>query len=169
MKVIEIATQADPIRLLAEYQRAYDTLHGHDVHTVARWRNELKKVVPVRSDMKVVVRYTVGEEADGGGYYDVSGEDDAADNWALDLSPWSEWRELEVIDRTGKGLNLDQLAAHLLYEMTWHGWPEEIEAISDGLRDQVEQIDRDIASGVPLEELGYKEYKRGDDIKGFLS
>ena len=43
---------------------------------------------------------------------------------------------------TGKNLTPDEIAAHLYYEITWHGWEEEGQEKLAGLLDQVEAIER---------------------------
>lgn len=46
---------------------------------------------------------------------------------ALDLTPWQEWHQMPVEDRTGLALDAATMAAHVCYEMTWHGGEDENE------------------------------------------
>lgn len=65
--------------------------------------------------------------ADGTAYFSCDGRDAEGTVWALDLSPWSDWALLPVVDATGQSLSVDELAAHVYYEITWGGWPEQSE------------------------------------------
>ena len=155
MRVIELASRCTPERMLEEYEAAYGTTHGHSPASVGEWLRRMAAAVPVRTPMQVLVEAVTDEG--GEQYYSVSGRKPGdATKWAVDMAPWEEWREMEVVDPTNR-LTTDQLAAHVFFEMTWHGWPEEIEEKKEKLLDTVEQLQRDLASGQPLEELGYTE------------
>ena len=156
MRVIELASRCTPERMLEEYEAAYGTTHGHSPASVGEWLRRMAAAVPVRSEMQVVIRL-IPESKFNPEHYDVGGVVPGdPTNWAIDFTSWGQWREMEVVDTTNS-LTTDQLAAHVFYEMTWHGWPEDIEEKHQGLLDKVEQLNRDLASGQPLEQLGYTE------------
>lgn len=82
-------------------------------------------------------------------------------DWSLSLTDWSEWKNMQVRDESNKSLSTDQLAAHIYYEMTWHGWPDSQEELRESLTSQIEKIELDFADykkGNPLPE-GYTEFR----------
>lgn len=45
-------------------------------------------------------------------------------SWALDFTPWSEWLALPVDVANERDLTSAEIVAHCLWEMTWHGYDE---------------------------------------------
>lgn len=147
------------------YVASYEKTHGLTSAGVGEWAQKLNSAAQVQTDMTVqVLKITEHGET----YYAVDGVDSKGQTWALDFTPWNEWAAMPVVDLTGEQLTTDQLAAHVLYEMSWHGTEESMEAKRDELTDASEKLDRDLASGVPLEQLGYKEWKPGQSLDDFL-
>jgi hypothetical protein len=62
--------------------------------------------------------------------------------YSLSMTDWGVWREMDVEDETEKNLSIDELAAHVYYEITWHGWPESMEQTRDEINDQYESFQK---------------------------
>lgn len=84
------------------------------------------------------------DESDGAVRYEVDGDDGSGTHWSLGFTGWPEWKLMEVIDRSGANLSTDMLAMSLYYEMTWHGWPEEMIERRDDVFDRAEAVQREM-------------------------
>src|SRR5690348_6587063 len=133
----------------------------------------LKQSVPERTDMKVLVEtyrakwveegrpkeHWMNEARENGvnvsGYggtsdeLDYKGEPYPPDTrWSLSLTPWGQWREMEVVQNEHDATMDDvTLAAHIIEEMTWYGLPEAQEGVRDKLLDSVERVNRAFDTG----------------------
>ncbi len=166
MNVLQIATQAQPQRVMELYREAYETDHGYSASDVVRWAALVRAATPENTLMEARV-YLTRDAPDEDECYTVDGVCPEGRQWALEFTPWGQWRQMAVVDATGKGLCVDALAAHVMYEMTFCGWPEQMEERRDSLMDTVEQIKRDLATGTPLgqlAQLSYTEFKGPDDL-----
>lgn len=69
--------------------------------------------------------------------------------WALTCTSWKEWLSMPVlIEETLKGLSETEVAAHILYEMTWGGWSEdEVTDKREMLGDRMDEVLEAIDSG----------------------
>ncbi len=143
---------------------------------VARWARMVAEAVQIQGTVQVVV--TRGKMIGGGDrlFYDVSGRDTSpealeeqragyaqaglecppqgAADLGLDFTEWGEWAQMDVVNETGEELSPTVLAALVFYEMTWHGFPEEIRERLVDLEDSVDALVREIdeqpASGSAL-------------------
>lgn len=148
MRVRDIINAADPAKVEAEYRRAYPgEVEEHGAKTWAnadsfrRYRQIVSDAVGVVDEpMTVIVRHV----RDGDGErFDVSGacpDDDAS--YALEFTPWGEWKLMEV--EHPADLDVHQVACHLYYEMTWGGWPEQIQQRFDHIMDLKEEVEREL-------------------------
>jgi len=146
MRVIDCINEASRDGVLAAYSAAYDDTP--DQETWLRFKRVLNDCALVRRDdgMAVILRHVAPDDEDEA-YIDVGGRGRTGERWALCFTDWSDWKGMEVIDETGQALTVDQIAAHLFYEMTWYGFPEQMIAKREELFDQVEEVKRSIDGG----------------------
>lgn len=79
--------------------------------------------------------------------------------FGLSLTSWNDWLEMEVdaasLDRYGQ----DDVVAHVLWEISYHGFEEsEMEAVRDELHRRIEEVNEALRTGdtskfTPLEEV----------------
>ena len=114
--------------------------------------NEFKEVLSAKiggvldKGMKARLRVAADTFSDKE-YVHVDGIDAEDQIWALSFTSWGEWREMEVQDDTGLDLNISQIAGHLYYEITWHGWETAMEERRDELSDRITELNRSLDSG----------------------
>jgi hypothetical protein len=75
------------------------------------------------SDVKQSITITqfVDEDGDNKVYWDVSG-----DGWfALEFTPWDEWKGMEILPETLEQFSTAEIAAHCLEEMTFAGFSQQ--------------------------------------------
>lgn len=157
MRVIEYLNGVEPAAVSAAYAAAYsdgDCSPDEFAQFVATMN---RKICVSRTDgMRVILKHVIerwsehpgcGEDED---YIDVGGVDAEHSNWSLSFTPWGEWKLMEVEDASGKSLTPAEIAAHLYYEITWHGTEEDALERQTGLLDQVEAIERGTAKLVPF-------------------
>lgn len=128
MRVVELATQADPDCVADELFGAYHERVERE--QVVRWQSLLRDGVLVGTDDLDAVVVTLATLPGGGEtlHFSADGKTVHGGVVGLDFLPWNQWAGLRVLDETGENLSLDQLAAHVYYEMTWHGWPGQASA-----------------------------------------
>ncbi len=119
-------------------------INAADAATFRRFKSMLNAAVGVSGTMCAVVAPITNNfgEDDGTVRYEVDGDDGSGAHWSLSFTGWSEWKLMDVIDRTGSALSTDMLAMCLYYEMTWHGWPEDMIERRDELFDLAEAVER---------------------------
>ena len=144
--VTEIVNKADPQKVVETYIEAYDGGDGWDnIDSYGKFVRLINSCVGVDEGegMRVKVSKVLSEDDPGNTYYDVSGK--VGDRlYAIEFTDWGVWKLLPVDNDTDEDLSVDQLAAHIYYEMTWAGWPEDMVAKRDSLADQIEEIQRDL-------------------------
>jgi hypothetical protein len=163
LTVLQIISRADAQKV-AEAAKVVDELHDvhdgdehafRDPEAFERFRSDFNRGVTVNlPDMTVAITTsTFDYEWKGVSYsdtdYDVHGEATDGKIWGLDFTPWSEWKGLPVIDRTGEDLTLDEIAFHLAAEIAWHGSEEDALERLHKLSDAIDDIDDFIASVEP--------------------
>jgi predicted nucleotidyltransferase len=149
--------------------------HRAGLRYIDRVLQALKDAVPERCKLKVIVETKGAEYEQRGLKWDAefygrreidknhvevngigppSAEDEPFTNegentrWAIDFTPWGQWREAEVVQNPldAKMSDLD-LATHIIEELTWHGLPSAQEERHDELMDRVGEVDRAIETG----------------------
>ena len=155
-RVIDIINSADASAARKEYAAHYSD-DDLTPEAWARFRATMNSKIGVQgaTGMRVVLRWVEEKWSEHPGcgedeeYVDVGGADDEADNWSLSFTPWGEWKLLPVEDRTGKGLTTDQIAAHLFYEITWHGSEEDASDRLIHVKDLADKAMDEIERGAP--------------------
>jgi hypothetical protein len=148
MNVSQIINAADAKEVARLYALHWAEDDWADLATFLRFKTMLNAAVGVNGAMRAVVAPITDDEgtSDGigndTGRYDVSGDDGSGTTWSLSFSSWSDWKLMEVVDRTTENLPTDMLAMNLYYEMTWYGWPEEMLAVRDEVFDRAEAVER---------------------------
>lgn len=151
MNIRQLITTASPHRVCEIYEQAYRDDGWNKVETYREFLDRIGKLVPVSTGDHTVIVKEVGDEQ-----WDVLMIDEKGDKYSLSLTPWEEWIAMKV--EVGD-MHVDEAAAHVYWEMTWHGWPEGQEEVRDRLKDQMEKIERLMESGDDPEDHGYTVYK----------
>lgn len=152
LRVVDYVNHAVPSEVFAEYLARYNDDGWANDETWGKFKALLNNRVLVNTTMRAILTevHERWSEHPGCGedekHIDVSGEnEEAGTHWGLDFTPWSEWKGMLVEDRTGLNLTISQVAAHLFYEMAWHGWEEDgVEKLAE-IEDRVEAIERGLA------------------------
>jgi hypothetical protein len=127
MNVVQIINAASASEVCRLYAQHWIEDEWAKIITFRRFKAMLNAAVGVQGNMRAVVA-ELTEDLDERGFvrHDVSGDDGSGRNWSLGFTSWAEWKLMEVDDRSGVGLSIEMLAMSLYYEMSWHGWPEEM-------------------------------------------
>lgn len=141
VQTINAASASEVARLYAEYWTCDEWA---EVATFQRFKSKLNATVGVRGTMRAVVAPITDEFGEGDGIvrYEVYGDDGGGTHWSLGFTAWTEWKSMDVVDRSGVSLSTDMLAMSLYHEMTWHGWPEEMLERRDEVFDLAEAVER---------------------------
>jgi hypothetical protein len=167
MKVVEYATQLSVVEVEAAYAELYEEQPAPG--NIAEWSRRVAAAVGVRQpDFKVLLRNVtqvgqtfvdvsgLGPRAELAQYYLEAGLPVPSEPvCSMSFTPWEEWRELEVVDRTTPQQTPAQVAAHLYYEMTWFGFPEQTEVKRDELMDTMEEVKRGLGVVTPFDPADY--------------
>lgn len=124
----------------------------------------LRKLEPVPSTMRIIIRKTFPEDLDGASVDEVYGRDGrlnrdrkdfpdsgqsadssyalAETDFTLALEPWERWLGMAVDPATLADYAPAQIVAHCLWEMTFHGFvPSEVQAKRDELNRLADELD----------------------------
>lgn len=116
------------------------------------------------SDMRIVVQESFTPEIDDAPYVEVVGSDgtlnrDSKDfhhykdrvdeafanaevQYSLSMTPWNEWLAMEIDTSSLNAFTQPQIAAHCLWEMTFHGFDEaDVDAMRSELQRRVDELD----------------------------
>jgi hypothetical protein len=151
-RVIDYINAASAEGVIAEYGTYYAEDGWANVETWDRFKRVMNDKIGVsRTDeMRVILRHLPVSEWNDAEGIDVGGADNEHSNWSLSFTPWGEWKLLAIEDATGKALTVDQIAAHLFYEICWYGWEDQAEQVRDDVRDAKEAVDRGLVGLTPL-------------------
>lgn len=109
------------------------------------------KPVTRNDNMIIDIRWIKHNELSKG-YYDVSGFKDET-YYALDFTPWAEWLGMKVNERLFNQFTNEDIVAHCIWEMTFHGFEEEqIQEKKDDLNRIVEEVNNGKANLISFEE-----------------
>jgi hypothetical protein len=113
-----------------------------------------KTCAPNENGMTVHVRFVPASEFSEE-YYDVSGKLPNDDTfYGLDFSSFSQWASYLVAEEALASLPPEEIAAHILWEMTFHGFSDtEIEEERKKIEKAFEDIESGKAELIPLEEV----------------
>lgn len=141
MMVLDLVRAADPEVVAKVYASAYV---ADGWATAEAFREFVTVLGQQEPNTRLLERGMVAEVSlrtrEGTAYFSCDGRDAEGSVWALDLSPWSDWVLLPVVDATGQILSVDELAAHVYYEITFGGWPEESEKRAAKIKSDVENL-----------------------------
>jgi len=88
-------------------------------------------------------------------HYSVDGKipgDD--DSYALDFSTFSQWAAYPLLEEALSSLHPEEIAAHVLYEMTFHGFSDDVvQQKKRELEEAVKEVENGKAELIPLEEV----------------
>jgi len=108
-------------RLVNLYPDQKENLPGYE-----RVFDEVRSCVPTSNGDGIVVHIELREDDDGGRWYDVYGRK-PGDKWgyALELCLFREWAGFFVDPGLMERMPLAEIAAYILYEMTFCGYTDE--------------------------------------------
>ena len=144
MNVAQIINAANPDKVARHYAAHWIDDEWADAATFRCFKSMLNAAVGVSGTMRAVIAPIADDfgESDGTLRYEVDGDDGSGTHWSLGFTSWSEWKLMEVEDRSGTNLSADMLAMGLYYEMTWHGWPEDMLERRGEVFDLAEAVER---------------------------
>ena len=156
IRVSDIINSANSAEVARIYNDAYNNDEGEDdgwgnIESYDKFHEMMNNAVGIRSKYSMVLTHvdtdwsklTDGKITDIDDYYDVGAiHEDDNENYAVPGMNWGECKEMTFLDRSEKNLTIDEQAAHIYFEMTWWGWPEEAEDRLANLMDKVEEIER---------------------------
>ena len=104
--------------------------------------NELKLMESVAGNISIVLS-NENDDFDESEYVDVSGREnnpnenpnELTNSLAIEFTPWNEWLGMDIDKDTLHKFTELEIIAHCLYEMTFMGFEEEIQAEMDKMKD----------------------------------
>ena len=80
--------------------------------------------------------------------------DEPDERYSFSLSPWEQWLAVEVPEALRARMPATEIAAHCIWEMTFHGWTQEQTAAERAELDhRVREIDEGKVEMIPWEEV----------------
>lgn len=73
-----------------------------------------------------------------------------------------------IVEERALNMSIDEMATHLFYEMTWHGWPEQRDERFDEISDSMEEFERHREAGtldqitIPIDDAFWNSRKDKD-------
>ena len=83
---------------------------------------ELIKLKPKRSDCVLTIKHVKNDEEDYEDVFGISKKDNQ--NYALEFTPWQEWLDMELDQKTLKEYSKPSIIANCIYEMTFFGFDQ---------------------------------------------
>ncbi|SMB96153.1 hypothetical protein SAMN00808754_1412 [Thermanaeromonas toyohensis ToBE] len=116
---------------------------------------QVRSCVPLPNDDGTVVHVELREEDDGERWYDVYGRKPRDDQgYALELCLFREWAGFYVDPELIERMPLPEIAAHVLWEMTFCGYSEEeILAHRREIEERMREYQEHPERAVPLSEV----------------
>lgn len=127
----EVAT-----RLATSYPSQKESLPGYKrVYAV------LLEKEPAASNMIITLEPVADADEKGGSYESVFGKiEGLGQPFCLSITPWSEWLGMSIDPETIRKYTPEEIAAHCLYEMTFHGFTEEkIQGFAKKLEESIDE------------------------------
>ncbi len=154
----DIFVQADEAEVLAAVARLYDCKKEWLPEAIASTFAELRRLTPDRSGGRSELRIEKGgpllpEEPPGWDVW-IRRADEPEERYSLSLSQWEEWLAIEVPESLRAQMPAAEIAAHSIWDMTFHGWTQEQIAEEGAELDRrVREIDEGRAELIPWEEV----------------
>jgi hypothetical protein len=124
----------------------------------------LKTLTPVVENMRIYIEKRLAQEENENDGFDVCGRDGTLNRelddfqylgahateehgakevvWSLCLKPWVNWLGMEIANETVRSFSSAEIAAHCLWEMTFHGYVEnDVKEFSAELDRRVAELD----------------------------
>jgi hypothetical protein len=141
-RLADLLRNVDEAEVLRELASSYPK-EAVSVAGYSKVLDQLRGLEPASTGMTIVVSLRPPDEDIDHAWWDVSGDDGAVTSWALDFHPWAEWLGMPFRVEGGE-LSDAQIAARVLWEMTFHGFD------NDAVQDAWRKID---AHKVELDEI----------------
>jgi hypothetical protein len=153
MRVLEYLTTVSGI--VETYNHLYPSEDNPltEAYYLAHYIPMFKNRVLLNSDLVVVIdhyEYRYDDPVDNTSEYRVQAQYDG-EIFSMSFIPWGETLNAHVVDNTNS--TDAEVAAHLFWEITFHGDEIDMEEARDSLLDQVEQLDRGNLKTYTLEEV----------------
>lgn len=154
----DIFVQADEAEVLAAVARLYDCKKEWLPEAIANMLAELRQLVPDTGAVAYELHIEPGEQLlpDDPPGWEVwcRTQDEPEERYSLSLSPWEEWLAVKVPEPLRARTPMAEIAAHCLWDMTFHGWTQEKIAEQRAELDRrVREIDEGKAEMIPWEEV----------------
>ncbi len=127
LKEIIKASKWEDVRksILSNYPDQENVLKGYEIVY-----KKLRSKAPLKSEMVLVCELNEPFLKNDEPFYEMYGtngtkrEDGEFEKFSLSLSPWSKWLGSRFSETTLKNLTKEEIIAHCLYDMTFHGFSE---------------------------------------------
>ncbi len=166
MRVIQLLTSTDATKVVEAHNAFYGTDKDAKPLPLEYYQKAIalmKTKVLIETGMVVTVDHLVTRHDDP-----VDDTDDVyvgaridGEDYSMSFIPWGEVLAAEY--ECGFDISDAEIAAHIFWELTWHGMEMEMEERRDELTDRIDELDRDLAKLEEGEELPHT-YKNIDDV-----
>lgn len=154
----DIFMQPADAEVTAAVARHYECEKAWLPEAIANTLAELRRLAPDRSGGRSELHIEKGEallpeDAPGWEVW-IRRADEPEERYSLSLSPWEEWLAIEVPESLCEQMPAAEIAAHAIWDMTFHGWTqEEIAEERAELDRRGREIDEGKVEMIPWEEV----------------
>ncbi len=136
MKLIDYITKASPEKVIEAYIESYGDDKWANVQTFEKFVLAMSFITATGDPDALSITVEAYSDSDSMAWVD--GLDQDGRRWALDFIPWSQLKNMEVIENDKYGV--DEMAAHIYNELTFHGWPKEQDKRLTRLMQSINQL-----------------------------
>ena len=154
----DIFAEADDAEVTAMAAHFYDCEKAWLPEAIANTLAELRRLTPDATGDSYELRIEVAapllpeDEPDWEVWCRKAGEPE--ERYGLSLAPWAEWLAVAVPTELRARMPAAEIAAHCIWDMTFHGWTQEqIAADRAELDRRVREIDEGTVEMIPWEEV----------------
>jgi len=154
----DIFAEANAADVVEAVARIYECEKESLPEAIANTLAELRRLAPETSgggyELHIDLAESLRPEDEAGWdvWFRKAGEPN--ESYSLSLSPWAEWLAVEVPEPLRAQMAAAEIAAHCIWDMTFHGWTQEqIAETRVELDRRVKEIDEGKAEMIPWEEV----------------
>lgn len=153
----DIFAEADDAAVTGAVARIYQCEKEWLPEAISNTLTELRRLVPDAGggaqELHIELTGPLLDGDEPGWEVWVSRKDDA-ERYGLSLSRWEEWLAVEVPEQLHAAMPAAEIAAHCIWDMTFHGWTQEqIAEDRADLDRRIREIDEGKAEMIPWEEV----------------
>lgn len=158
MKLVTLLTTLPVVDIIAAFNSAYPD----DKLTEEFYRERFlpvirSKIIENKPGSSIIIDYIEerhDDPVDDHEHHNVSLMDDTGEVWGMSFVPWAELLGQEVVSRSHLDMTPAEAAAHVFWEMTWHGMEEAMEDRRDEVMDRLDEVMDAFDAAENSEEVG---------------